>query len=133
MGTQEQVRISVKGALVPGVEKGSVGTCLLADLGSEGLVWCWVTQFWVGAGVAGVSFIGGGQEAEVVLCSDGVRGGTASSGCARGALFLSSGGRARDVPSVAAKLACTGEGPVVPGTGSSDKAEVSLSGQSGAW
>lgn len=48
--------------------------------------------------MAGVSFVGGGQEAEVVQCLDGVRGGTAPRDGARGALFLSSGGLTRDVP-----------------------------------
>lgn len=53
----------------------------------EGLLWCWISQPGAGAGVAGVSFIAGGQEAEVVPCLDGVRGGTAPRDGARGVCF----------------------------------------------
>lgn len=58
MGVQEQVRrIPIKDALVPVLER-SVRTCLptpsTANLGCEGPIWCWVSQYEVGADVVSV-------------------------------------------------------------------------------
>lgn len=48
----------MKDAVIPVLEKGLVPMCLpapsAADLGSDGLVWCWVSQYEVGADVVDI-------------------------------------------------------------------------------
>lgn len=59
MDVQERIRrILMKDALVPVLEKGSVAVCLpapsAADLRGDGLVWCWASQYEVGADVVNI-------------------------------------------------------------------------------